>query len=187
MRPVGFGLVIGVLLGATSGTALAQNSDWKAMEFSDLTRPGSMSWIAGEIWPDVAARENDYLQKVLKRSLPAGGNSVRVLTASVNSAGTSYLVSIVLSLDCEAGSNHNAALAEPSICPIRISQNVQGRWETLLTDRACFADPQDATAAAANRFDDAQVQFDEKRRVLNVRANIGGIWLATCTRSFPIP
>ena len=187
MRPVGFGLVIGVLLGATSGTALAQNSDWKAMEFSDLTRPGSMSWIAGEIWPDVAARENDYLQKVLKRSLPAGGNSMRVLTASVNSAGASYLVSIVLSLDCEAGSNHNASSAEPSICPMRISQNVQGRWVTLLTDRACFVDPQDEAASAANRFDSAQVQFDEKRRVLNVRANIGGIWLATCTRSFPIP
>lgn len=183
MRPVGFGLVIAVLL----GTALAQNAEWRPMDFSDLTRPGPMSWIAGEIWPDVAARENDYLQKVLKRSLPAGGNSMRVLTASVNSAGASYLVSIVLSLDCEAGSNHNAASAEPSICPIRISQNVQGRWVTMLTDRACFVDPQEATAAAANRFDGAQVQFDEKRRVFNVRANIGGIWLATCTRSFPIP
>jgi len=187
MRPVRYGLLMPVLLIAATGTAFAQIAEWRPMEFSDLTRPGPMSWIAGEIWPDVAARENDYLQKVLKRSLPAGGNSMRVLTASVNSAGASYLVSIVLSLDCEAGSNHNAASAEPSICPIRISQNVQGRWVTLLTDRACFVDPQDATAAAANRFDGAQVQFDEKRRVLNVRANIGGIWLATCTRSFPIP
>ncbi len=105
----------------------------------------------------------------------------------MNSAGASYIVSIVLSLECEAGSNHNVASVEPSICPMRISQNVQGRWVTLLTDRACFVDPQDATAAVANRFDSAQVQFDEKRRVLNIRANIGGIWLATCTRSFPIP
>lgn len=187
MRSVGFGLVIGVLLGTATGTALAQNAEWRPMEFSDLTRPGPMSWIASEIWPDVAARENDYLQKVLKRSLPTGGNSMRALTASVNSAGASYLVSIVLSLDCEAGSNHNAASAESSICPIRISQNVQGRWVTLLTDRACFVDPQDEAAPVANRFDSAQVQFDEKRRVLNVRANIGGIWPATCTRSFPLP
>lgn len=187
MRPVGFGLVIAVLLGTATGTALAQNAEWRPMDFSDLTRPGPMSWIAGEIWPDVAARENDYLQKVLKRSLPAGGNSLRVLTANVNSAGASYIVSIVLSLDCEAGSNHNVASVEPSICPMRISQNMQGRWVTLLTDRACFVDPQDEAAPAANRFDSAQVQFDEKRRVLNVRANIGGIWLATCTRSFPFP
>lgn len=187
MRTVRIGPLMGVLLCAIGGSAVAQNTEWRPMEFSDLTRPGLMSWIAGEIWPDVAARENDYLQKVLKRSLPAGGTSMRVLTASVNSAGASYLVSIVLSLDCEAGSNHNAASAEPSICPMRISQNVQGRWVTRLTDRACFVDPQDATAAAANQFDGAQVQFDEKRRVLNVRANIGGVWLATCTRSFPIP
>lgn len=187
MKPFSHGALVGVLLAFFSPDLVAHASEWKAMEFADLTQPGPMSWIAGQVWPDVAARENDYLQKVLKRPLPAGGNSLRVLAAQVNGAGAEFVVSVVLSLECEAGSNHNSASAEPSICPMRIARKEQGRWIALLTDRACFVDPQDSAAPAANRFDGAQVRFDEQRRMIHLRANVGGAWLSACTRSFSIP
>jgi hypothetical protein len=187
MRLTRFAVLTGWLLGFAGGGAFAQNSAWKAMEFADLTMPGALSWIAEDVWPDVAARENDYFRKVLKRSLPKGGHSLRVLVTKIQGAGVEYLVSIALSFDCETGANHHGAAAEPSICPLRVARKEQGHWKILVSDRACFVDRQDSSASIANQFDGAEVRYDGQRQAIHLRANVGGTWLATCTRSFDLP
>lgn len=187
MKLVQSALLMGVLLSLSAGRAYAQNAEWKAMVHVDLTRPGPMSWLATEVWPDIAAKENAYVRDVLKRSLPAGGASLRLQHASFEIGEIAYFVSIALSLDCKAGANHKTSSAEPSLCPLRISVKDPGGWKTVVSDRGCYVDPQGSTASAAHQFDGAQMQFDPSRRVIRLRANVGGAWVAACTRSFPIP
>lgn len=187
MKPARTALLMGVLLSLTAGGVGAQNVEWKTMVHVDLTQPGSMSWLATEVWPDIAAKENAYVRDVLKRSLPAGGASLQLQHASFEIGEIAYVVSIALSLDCEVGANHNASGAEHSLCPLRISVKGPGGWKTIVSDRGCYVDPQSSAAPAAHQFDGAQVQVDPSRRVIRLRANVGGVWIATCTRSFPIP
>jgi len=175
------------LLVLPGAAALAKSTEWKTMIHVDLSRPGPMSWLAPEIWPDVSAEENAYLRDVLKRYLPEGGNSLRVEFATFDVDGRSYLVSTVLSLGCETGANNAASSAEPSLCPLRISMKEPSGWKTLVSGKGCFVEPQDGTAPPAHRLDNAQAQFDPVRRVFRLRANIGGNWIAACTRMFPIP
>lgn len=187
MKPARSALLMGVLLCLAAGGVSAQNAEWKAMAHVDLTRPGSMSWLATEVWPDIAAKENAYVRDILKRSLPAGGASLQLQHASFEIGGIAHVVSIALSLDCEAGANHNVSGAEHSLCPLRIAMKGPGGWNTIVSDRGCYVDSQDSTAPAAHQFDGAQVQVDPSRRVIRLRANVGGAWVAACTRSFPIP
>lgn len=187
MKPARSALLMGVLMGLTAGEAYGQNAEWKAMTHVDLTRPGSLAWLAADVWPDIAAKENAYVRDVLKWSLPAGGASLRLQNASFEIGKIAYVVSIALSLDCEAGANHNASGAEHSLCPLRIAMKGSDGWKTIVSDRGCYVDPQGSTAPAAHQFDGAQVQFDPSRRMIRLRANVGGAWVAACTRSFPIP
>ncbi len=70
MRPVGFGLLMGVLLGATSGSALAQNAEWRPMEFRDLRQKSSTDILQTTIWPTEVRSQNDFVEKELKAILP---------------------------------------------------------------------------------------------------------------------
>ena len=187
MKPVRCALLMGTLLILTAGGVSAQNAEWKAMAYADLTRPGPMSWLATEIWPDIAAKENAYVRDVLKRSFPAGSASLQLQHASFQIGGIAYVVSIALALDCEAGANHNASGAEHSLCPLRIAMKGSGGWNTIVSNRGCYVDSQGSTAPAVHQFDGAQVQFDPSRREIRLRANVGGAWVAACTRSFSIP
>lgn len=187
MKPVRGAIVAVVVLGVMAGKAVAQSTEWKALIPVDLTKPGPMSWIASDIWPDVAAKENAYLRDVLKRQLPAGGASLRLLHALLEGEGSTYSVSVVLTRDCESGANHNASSAEPSVCPMRIARKQADGWKVIAADRGCYVDPQEVSALAAHRHDGAQIQFEPGKKQIRLRANVGGVWNAACTRSLPLP
>lgn len=181
--------VLGLALGLAPAAPVAfgQSAEWKTMEHVDLSRPGPLSWAAKEIWADVVAKENAYLRDTLKRAVPAGGASLRLSYASFEMDGAKYFISVALSLDCEAGGNHNALSSEPSFCPLRISKNAGDGWRTIVSDRGCYVDSSEASGPVSNQMDGAQVRMDLSQRNIMMRANVGGQWVGTCSRTFALP
>ena len=187
MRPVGFGLLIGVLLGATSGTALAQNAEWRPMEFRDLRQKSSTDFLQTSIWPAEIRVQNDFVEKELKRDLGGRNAWINALVSTFELGDQRLVVSVLTSRQCDNGANHNASGREASVCPLKIALVSGGNVQIAIEDTGCLVEPPEQGAPLANQHDGVQVQFDPARRVVRMRALIGGQWASRCSREFRLP
>lgn len=187
MRPVAFGLVIGVLLGATSGTAFAQNAEWKPMEFRDLRQKSSTDILQTMIWPAEIRSQNDFVEKELKRDLAGRNAWINALVSTFELGDQRLVVSVLTSRQCDNGANHNASGREASVCPLKIALVSGANVQIAIEDTGCLVEPPEQGAPLANQHDSVQVQFDPARRVVRMRALVGGQWAPRCSREFRVP
>ena len=187
MRPVGFGFVIGVLFGATTGTAFAQSTDWRPMEFRDLREKFSTDILQTTIWPTEIRSQNDFIEKELKRDLGGRNAWINALVSTFALGDQRLVVSVLTSRQCDNGANHNASGREASVCPLKIARVSDGNVQIAIEDTGCLVEPPEQGGPLANQHDSVQVQFDPARRVVRMRALVGGQWAPRCSREFPVP
>jgi len=187
MRPVGCGFLIGVLLGATSGSALAQNTEWRPMEFRDLRQKSSTDFLQTSIWPGEIRVQNDFVEKELKRDLGGRNAWINALVSTFELGDQRLVVSVLTSRQCDNGANHNASGREASVCPLKIARVSGGNVQIAIEDTGCLVEPPEQEAPLANHHDSVQVQFDPARRVVRMRALVGGQWAPRCSREFRVP
>lgn len=187
MRPVGFGLVIGVLLGATTGTAFAQSAEWRPMEFRDLRQKSSTDILQTTIWPTEIRAQNDFVEIELRRPLAGRNAWINALVSTFAFGDERLVVSVLTSRKCDNGANHNASGREPSVCPLKIALVSGGNVQIAIEDTGCLVEPPEQGAPLTNQHDSVQVQFDPARRVIRMRALVGGQWSPRCSREFRVP
>jgi hypothetical protein len=187
MRPVRFGLLMGVLLGATSGTAFAQSIEWRPMEFRDLRQKSSTDILQTMIWPAEIRSQNDFVEKELKRDLGGRNAWINALVSTFALGDQRLVVSVLTSRQCDNGANHNASGREASVCPLKIVLVSSGNVQIAIEDTGCLVEPPEQGAPLATQHDSVQVQFDPARRVVRMRALVGGQWAPRCSREFRVP
>lgn len=187
MRPVGLGLLMGVLLGATSGAALGQNAEWRPMEFRDLREKSSTDILQTTIWPTEIRSQNDFVEIELRRPLAGRNAWINALVSTFELGDQSLVVSVLTSRQCDNGANHNVSGREASVCPLKIALVSGGNVQIAIEDTGCLVEPPEQGAPLANQHDSVQVQFDPARRVVRMRALVGGQWAPRCSREFRVP
>lgn len=187
MRPVGFGLLMGVLLGATTGTAFAQSTEWRPMELRDLREKSSTDILQTTIWSNEIRSQNDFIEKELKRDLGGRNAWINALVSTFVLGNQRLVVSVLTSRQCDNGANHNASGREASVCPLKITLVSGGNVQIAIEDTGCLVEPPEQGAPLANQHDSVQVQFDLERRIVRMRALVGGQWAPRCSREFRVP
>ncbi|MCA3185261.1 MAG: hypothetical protein INH13_16890 [Cupriavidus sp.] len=187
MKPFSHGALVGVLLAWIAANAVAQEGQWKTMEIRDLRERSSTDVLQTKIWSAEVRAQNDYVQNELGRSLGGRNALISASVATFAMGEQQLLVSALTSRDCDNGANHNASGREASVCPLKIALVSSGTVQVIQTDTGCLVEPAEPGAPLANQHDSVQVQFDPNRRILRMRALVGGQWVSSCSREFRVP
>jgi hypothetical protein len=178
---------MGVLLGATTGTAFAQSTEWRPMEFRDLREKSSTDILQTTIWSNEIRSQNHFIEKELKRDLGGRNAWINALVSTFALGDQRLVVSVLTSRQCDNGANHNASAREASVCPLKIALVSGIDVQIAIEDTGCLVEPPEQGAPLANQHDSVQVQFDPARRVVRMRALVGGQWAPRCSREFRVP
>jgi hypothetical protein len=178
---------MGVLLCVIGGSAVAQNTEWKAMEFRDLRQKSSTDILQTMIWPAEIRAQNDFVEKELERPLGGRNAWINALVSTFTLGEQRLVVSVLTSRQCDNGANHNASGREASVCPLKIALVSGGNVQIAIEDTGCLVEPPEQGAPLANQHDSMQVQFDLERRIVRMRALVGGQWAPRCSREFRVP
>ena len=186
-RPIALALALIASPALTPSVMAEEPGAWQVMRFNDLRNRSPLDALQVAVWPDVIREANDYVEKVLKRPLNGRNAWITALSATFRDENRTVLVSTVLSRSCDTGANHAASGIERSICPLRIVLIEKDRAETVLRDAGCYLDPPDAAGPPGNRHDGIHARFDPERRVVSLRALIGGTLAPECSRNYQLP
>lgn len=175
------------LLVLPGAAARAMSAEWKPMEFRDLREKSTTDILQTGIWAAEIREQNAYVQNELKRPLGDRNAWINALVASYPMGGDRLVVSILTSRKCDNGANHNASGIEASVCPLKIAVVSGNSVKVAVEASACFLDPPEREAPLANQHDAVQIQFDPDRRMVRMRALVGGQWVPQCFREFRVP
>lgn len=187
MRLTRYAVLAGALFCWGTGNVVAQSAEWKAMEFYDLREKSTTDILQTKIWPAEIRAQNDYVEKELGQPLGGRNAWINALAATLSLGDQRLIVSVLTSRKCDNGANHNASGREASICPLKIALVSGGNVQIALQDTGCLIEPPEQGTSLANQHDSVQVQFDPNRRLLRMRALVGGQWVPHCSREFRVP
>jgi hypothetical protein len=159
---------------------------WQPMMFHDLRTPSKQDPLQTIVWPDVIARENDYVTTTLKRPLDGKNAFVTALSSTYRDEDRTIFISTVLSRDCDSGANDKGADIEPSVCPLRIVVMRNGQVLLTKTETGCYADHSDPDLPARNRNDDSYTRFDPSTATISFRTSVGGRDVPRCAHTYSI-
>lgn len=178
-------LVLNVVI--TSGVAQAQSDGaWQTMILSDLREPSTTDPLQTLVWPDVIREVNDYTTREFKRPLNGKNGWIKALSVRFRQGNKAYIVSTALYRKCESGANNAGSGIEPSVCPLRIALIEKGVAKTIHSGTGCYIDPPDSAMPASNQHDGIQVRLDPATGQIQMRALIGGAWVAECSRTISL-
>jgi len=186
MKPARGAIPVAVVVGCMAGSAIAQNTEWKAMEYRDLREKSASDILQTTIWSAEIKAQNDSLEKETGRSLRGRNAWIGALIQSFDLDGRRLVISMLTSRKCDNGANHFASGREPSVCPLKIALVAGGNVRVVAEATGCLLEPPERDAPTVHQHDNVQVQFDAKQRLVRMRALIGGKWTPQCLREFRV-
>ena len=159
---------------------------WQTMALSDFREPSSTDPLQTVVWPDVIREVNDYTTREFKRPLNGKNGWIKALSASFRQGEKTYIVSTALYRKCDSGANNAGSGIEPSVCPLRIALIENGAAKIIHSGTGCYIDPPDRAMPASNQHDGIQVRLDPATGQIQMRALIGGAWVAECSGTPPL-
>lgn len=176
-----------LMLSAVAGAVHAQSDGaWQTMAPADLREPSSTDPLQTMVWPDVIREVNDYTAREFKRPLNGKNGWIKALSASFRQGEKTFIVSTALYRKCDSGANNAGSGIEPSICPLRIALIEKGAAKIIQSGTGCYIDPPDRAMPASNLHDGIQVRLDPATGQIQMRALIGGAWVAECSRTISL-
>lgn len=176
-----------LMLSGVAGAVHAQSDGaWQTMTLSDFREPSSTDPLQTTVWPDVIREVNDYTAREFKRPLNGKNGWIKALSASIRQGEKTYIVSTALYRKCDSGANNAGSGIEPSICPLRIALIEKGAAKIVHSGTGCYVDPPDRAMPASNQHDGIQVRLDPATGQIQMRALIGGAWVADCSRTISL-
>jgi len=176
-----------LMLSGVAGAVHAQSDGaWQTMARADLREPSSTDPLQTMVWPDVIREVNDYTAREFKRPLNGKNGWIKALSASFRQGEKTFIVSTALYRKCDSGANNAGSGIEPSICPLRIALIEKGAAKIIHSGTGCYIDPPDRNMPASNQHDGIQVRLDPATGQIQMRALIGGAWVAECSRTISL-
>jgi len=176
-----------LMLSGAAGAVHAQSEGaWKSMTPVDLREPSTTDPLQTQVWPDVIREVNDYTSREFKRPLNGKNGWIKALSAFFRQGEKTYIVSTALYRKCDSGANNAGSGIEPSMCPLRIALIEKGAAKIIHSGTGCYIDPPDRNMPASNQHDGIQVRLDPATGQIQIRALIGGAWVAECSRTISL-
>jgi len=178
--------IVLMLAGATAVVHAQSDGAWQTMAFSDFREPSTTDPLQTLVWPDVIREVNDYTAREFKRPLNGKNGWIKALSASFRQGEKTFIVSTALYRKCDSGANNAGSGIEPSICPLRFALIEKGAAKIIHSGTGCYIDPPDRNMPASNQHDGIQVRLDPATGQIQMRALIGGAWVAECSRTISL-
>ena len=175
-----------MLSGMTSSVQAQSDGAWQSMALSDFREPSTSDPLQTMVWSDVIREVNDYTTREFKRPLNGKNGWIKALSVRFRQGEKTYIVSTALYRKCDSGANNSGSGIEPSVCPLRIVLIEKGVAKVVHSGTGCYIDPPDRAMPASNLHDGIQVRFDPATGQIQMRALIGGAWVADCSRTISL-
>lgn len=159
---------------------------WQTMVLSDFREPSTTDPLQTVVWPDAIREVNDYTARELKRPLNGKNGWIKALSTRFKQGEKTFIVSAALYRKCDSGANNAGSGIEASICPLRVAVLEKGSAKIIHSGSGCYIDPPDRAMPVGNQHDGIQARFDPATGQIQMRALIGGAWVAECSRTISL-